>query len=1087
MAEVVGRCGRRKQRNPRKKNDLTDEHKVSESAALATARVLTSDDEDTTTQIRKKNTLSDPETKKSLLGEIDNFGCDVTLGHHSNETRDSSCGTCPNGTRTDGLSRESGEDQSLTEKLVVTSDQGEPLVESLQECIQNGDDHSREVIPEILNKEKAAEVTGQESDQDEENLLHSEEHILEEEYVLKCIYCETTSTRSTLLRDHMRNQHPDKPVRYQCPKCEQTFLLKSHLDKHLATHSPTSQSCKICQKTFANVYRLQRHMISHSESTDLRKFKCPECGKAFKFKHHLKEHIRIHSGEKPFQCPTCSKRFSHSGSYSSHMTSKKCWVIGQSKGRRQDRQMEQSRPENTRFMFPTVAQVYSPSSGSYSQQLMKFDPASLRHQYYPSPPPAIMNPNAFNFSLYQQKLSSSQSSAATGMTMAPPSAAPVPAHQHSNIPFHLLPPAHLLEQLKKTSSMNNVSLPTPSPSPIGQGESASPPVDKKNLSLEKDGKFTAELMKRMSVPEDLKPNIDKVKEEVVSDEEKPDEKESLKNEDDISDMIVGEVKLEMNEASDGEVQTCRYCKKQFSSPVDLHQHERYMCSDNHDIQKVMAGDDSSSVYSSKVSDEEDMDDDEDEEDDEEEEEMKAERLTENQAQHLRGCFRDNKNPESQAIEEIAKIIGADKRMVQVWFENARERETKKVKKSSPVRSVNKKIRSSPSTYIPIVPNPYALLSHRKQAPHPNVGPLTPPSEDQPLDLSVRRQEPPKAHEHHKMLSNSQLSEETLEEHVLNLSTKVPKQEAASPSKAASLSVPSHFLHVPPTKSVVLMNESNYRFQHSDIYKYMTNKGLFSPLLDLTAHRKFSSGMLNSSVLSQITGVIPPNNHHPHRDSPVNSENKGISVKNESSPSSPSANQLVIDECLDKDEKPVGELKRFLETQGNLQTLANVALHEEAMAAADGKRRRKKSCKQVESEEIKLDDLEDSISNPEDGSASPRKRRRSWKGHRMSEELGLYACDQCDKQFSKQSSLARHKYEHSGARPFNCEVCSKAFKHKHHLTEHRRLHSGEKPFKCRKCGKRFSHSGSYSQHMNHRYKFCKPSDGEDDDIIPNKEL
>ncbi|XP_012945948.1 zinc finger protein 92 homolog, partial [Aplysia californica] len=151
----------------------------------------------------------------------------------------------------------------------------------------------------------------------------------EEEYVLQCIYCPSTYGRATLLRDHMRADHPEKPVRYQCPRCEQTFLLKSHLDKHLALHSPTSQACKVCQKTFANVYRLQRHMISHSESTDLRKFKCPECGKAFKFKHHLKEHIRIHSGEKPFQCPTCSKRFSHSGSYSSHMTSKKCWVMGQ--------------------------------------------------------------------------------------------------------------------------------------------------------------------------------------------------------------------------------------------------------------------------------------------------------------------------------------------------------------------------------------------------------------------------------------------------------------------------------------------------------------------------------------------------------------------------------------------------------------------------------------------------------------------------------------------------------------------------------------------------------------------------------------
>ncbi|XP_021425782.2 zinc finger E-box-binding homeobox 2, partial [Oncorhynchus mykiss] len=121
-------------------------------------------------------------------------------------------------------------------------------------------------------------------------------------------------------------ERPDSvPLNLQaCPFCQHTFHRGGSLREHI----------RFCHERDGGHYRAQmeRHMGLHSQHIDhgaeSRKFKCFQCGKSFKYKHHLKEHLRIHSGEKPYECSNCKKRFSHSGSYSSHLSSKKCLTGG---------------------------------------------------------------------------------------------------------------------------------------------------------------------------------------------------------------------------------------------------------------------------------------------------------------------------------------------------------------------------------------------------------------------------------------------------------------------------------------------------------------------------------------------------------------------------------------------------------------------------------------------------------------------------------------------------------------------------------------------------------------------------------------
>ncbi|KAM3959282.1 uncharacterized protein ACR2FA_006585 [Aphomia sociella] len=107
-------------------------------------------------------------------------------------------------------------------------------------------------------------------------------------------------------------------VYYTCTTCGKNLSSSHTYVFHKRIHTGERPCvCHVCGKQFRTPNGLQRHLVETHER--VRRHPCRYCPKNFANSQNLKQHMRIHTGERPYVCPQCGKRFTQSGSLHAHL------------------------------------------------------------------------------------------------------------------------------------------------------------------------------------------------------------------------------------------------------------------------------------------------------------------------------------------------------------------------------------------------------------------------------------------------------------------------------------------------------------------------------------------------------------------------------------------------------------------------------------------------------------------------------------------------------------------------------------------------------------------------------------------------
>ncbi|KAG9277544.1 zinc finger E-box-binding homeobox 2 isoform X2 [Astyanax mexicanus] len=883
--------------------------------------------------------------------------------------------------------------------------------------------------------------------------------------LLTCPYCDRGYKRLTSLKEHIKYRHEKNEENFSCPLCNYTFAYRTQLERHMTTHKPGRDQHQLLNQGAGN-----------------RKFKCTECGKAFKYKHHLKEHLRIHSGEKPYECPNCKKRFSHSGSYSSHISSKKCIGLITVNGR----------------MRNNIKSGSSPTSASSSPTNTAI--TQLRHKLENGKPLGLhdqsnhlnIKSEPLDFNDYKLMMAShGYGTPGPFLNGGMGGGSPLGVH-NSQSPLQHLGMSIEGQILGYPPLSNNLS----------EVQKVLQIVDNTVCRQKMDCK-PEELSKLKAYMKELGSQIEEKKQglgspggpqtglPVVSHNgatksiidytlEKVNEaKACLQSLNTDSKRQISNIKREkLNHTLDLGTEekmhennlmftpfSCQYCKETFPGPIPLHQHERYLCKMNEEIKAVLQPSENitpnkqgmftekhahllSSIISEKGI-------------------TSPINPYKDHMSVLKAYFAMNMEPNSEELLKISIAVGLPQEFVKEWFEQRKvyqyaNSRTPPLDRNSMLEVGLPTTNHTPNKDSMNARSPLSLIKPMDRITSPSIAELHNNINncDAPLRLSKTPQFP----------GSKQLGEK-LDHSRSNTPSPLNLSSASSKNSHSSSYTPNSFTSEDLQAEPLDLSLPKFMREPKHVLTMKSRPKLNSVPLDhnpIMSPREHLEEPLNLAYLSKKEFGSPNGNGNLDKStSPMFGINPFAGKPLYTS--LPPQNAFPPATFMPPVQASLPGLRPYptLDQMGFLPHMA-YTYATGAASFAEMQQRRKYQRKPGFQGEL-LDGTPDYLSGLDDMTDSDAclSRKKIKKT-----ESGMYACDLCDKTFQKSSSLLRHKYEHTGKRPHQCQICKKAFKHKHHLIEHSRLHSGEKPYQCDKCGKRFSHSGSYSQHMNHRYSYCK---------------